>query len=207
MHGKFITFEGAEGSGKSTQARLVYEYLHSLRLPVLSIREPGGVAISEAVRAILLDENNKKMGAECEVLLYMAARAQLVKEVVLPALRQGKIILCDRFLDSTIAYQGFGNGTPIAEIKRIGRFATKGATPDLTIVFDIDARVGLERRGTKRDRIEQRSLVYHRAVRRGYLALAQAEPRRIKVVEVKKKSPQEVNREVQKHIDRVLGSR
>jgi len=202
--GKFITFEGAEGSGKSTQSRLVYEYLKSKRLPVVMIREPGGVSISEQVRNILLDVKNKGMADECEVLLYMAARAQLVKEVILPALKQGKILLCDRFLDSTIVYQGYGNGMAIPKIKEIGLFATQGISPDLTIVFDLDAKIGLMRRGAVRDRIEQRSLQYHNRVRRGYLSLARQEPRRIKVIHVGKKTPQEINLEVLGYLGAVL---
>ncbi|MDZ4241548.1 MAG: dTMP kinase, partial [Candidatus Omnitrophota bacterium] len=127
--GKFITFEGSEGSGKSTQAALVCDYLKGRKKPVLFLREPGGVRISEEVRRILLSVKNTDMADECETLLYMAARAQLVKEVIRPALKQGKIILCDRFLDSTVVYQGYGNGVDIAEIKRIGKFATGGIAP------------------------------------------------------------------------------
>src|SRR3989338_2255774 len=143
--GKFITFEGSEGSGKSTQAMLVYQHLKRQRKPVLFIREPGGVKISEAIRNILLNVENKSMTDEAEMLLYMAARAQLVGEVILPALKKGKIVLCDRFLDSTIVYQGYGNGVNLDAIKSVGKFATRGIAPDLTLLFDIDTRKGLSR--------------------------------------------------------------
>lgn len=203
--GKLITFEGAEGSGKTTQCRLVYDYLRRHHRPVFLVREPGGVKISEAVREILLDVRNVRMSDECEVLLYMAARAQLVSEVIAPALKKGKIVLCDRFLDSTLAYQGYGNGVAISKIKEIGRFATLGIAPDLTLVFDIDARTGLMRRGKNRDRIERRAVAYHERVRRGYLTLARQEPKRIKVVRVGTRSPEEISGEVQGHFRKILG--
>lgn len=175
MAGKFITFEGCEGSGKSTQAALVLEYLQAKGLPVTLLREPGGVKISEKIREILLSPSHKAMGDECETLLYMAARAQLVKEVIRPALEKGQIILCDRFMDSTIAYQGFGNGVSVADIEGIGRFAVGGLKPELTFLFDIDTAQGLSRTNAKKDRIEQRSLEYHQRVREGYLAIAKKE--------------------------------
>src|SRR5208283_2664511 len=156
MNGKFITFEGSEGSGKSTQAALVLEYLKSKKMPAMLLREPGGVKISENIRKLLLDVNNTGMGDECETLLYMAARAQMVKEVLEPQLRAGKIILCDRFLDSTVAYQGYGNGIDIKIIEQLGVFATRGLAPDLTVVFDIKPEKGLSRAGAKKDRIESR---------------------------------------------------
>ncbi|MBI3601941.1 MAG: dTMP kinase [Candidatus Omnitrophica bacterium] len=184
LKGKLITFEGSEGSGKSTQAALVLEYLKEKKLPAMLLREPGGVKISEAIRNILLDVDNAGMGDECETLLYMAARAQLVKEVLIPALETGKIVLCDRFLDSTIAYQGYGNGVDIATIKQMGKFAVKGVIPDLTLLFDLETQKGLSRTNAHKDRIELRSLEYHNHVRQGYLALAKQEPGRIKLIRV-----------------------
>jgi dTMP kinase len=184
MKGKFITFEGSEGSGKSTQANLVYRHLKRLKKPVLFIREPGGVKISELVRRILLDVKNTAMSDESETLLYMAARAQLVAEVLEPALKAGKIVLCDRFLDSTIVYQGYGNGVDLKAIKSMGEFATRGIAPDLTLLFDIDTRQGLSRKGKVKDRIERRSVQYHNRVRSGYQKLAQENPRRIKLIKV-----------------------
>lgn len=184
MKGKFITFEGSEGSGKSTQAALVLEYLQQRKLPVMMLREPGGVKISEDIRKLLLDPANTAMGDECETLLYMAARGQMVKEVLAPALKEGKIVLCDRFLDSTIAYQGFGNGVDVSFIGQLGAFATKGLKPDLTIVLDIDPDRGLSRTNAQKDRIEQRPLEYHSRVRQGYLSIAKKEPERVKVITV-----------------------
>ncbi len=197
MKGKFITFEGSEGSGKSTQAVMVLDYLKSKNLPVVLLREPGGVKLSEKIRDILLDVNNTSMGDECETLLYMAARAQLVKEIIKPALQGGQIVLCDRFLDSTIAYQGWGSQVDLAAIETIGRFATGGVTPNLTLLFDIDTSKGLARTNAQKDRIENRSLEYHHRVRQGYLALAKKEPGRIKVISVD--APKEVIFEQVKH--------
>lgn len=182
--GKLITFEGAEGSGKSTQAGLVYEYLVSKKKRVMYLREPGGVKISESIRRVLLDVQNKNMNMICETLLYMAARSQLVSEVIQPALKKGTIVLCDRFLDSTIVYQGFGCGVDIDFIKQVGAVATQGISPELTFLFDIDVKKGLRRKGKIKDRIEQRSLQYHTKVRNGYLELAHQEPHRIKVIRV-----------------------
>ena len=184
LKGKFITFEGSEGSGKSTQAALALEYLRQRKLPVVLMREPGGVKISERIRELLLDVHNTGMGDECETLLYMAARAQMVKEMLIPALEAGKVVLCDRFLDSTVAYQGFGNGVDIKYIEVLGDFATKGIKPDLTILFDIATHKGLSRANAQKDRIEQRPLDYHNRVREGYLMLAKQNPGRIKVITV-----------------------
>ena len=184
MNGKFITFEGSEGSGKSTQTALVLEYLRSKKMPVEYLREPGGVKISESIRKLLLDVKNTGMGDECETLLYMAARAQMVKEILEPQLKSAKIVLCDRFLDSTLAYQGYGNGIDIKTIEQLGLFATKGLVPDLTILFDISPEKGLSRAGTNKDRIESRPLEYHKRVRQGYLELSKQYPARIKVIKV-----------------------
>ena len=203
LKGKFITFEGSEGSGKSTQIERVCRYLKRKRRKVLFLREPGATRISEQIRRILLDVGSAGMGDECETFLYMAARAQLVREKIVPALSEGKIVLCDRFLDSTIAYQGYGNGVDIGWIKQLGRFATGGVTPDLTLFFDIDAKKGLGRIRRPKDRIERRSVLYHRRVRRGYLALARREPGRIKLVKVNG-GKEEIHRIVRKHVDGLL---
>ena len=203
LKGTFITFEGSEGSGKSTQAGLVLEYLKAKKLPVMLLREPGGVKIAEAIRQVLLDVANAGMGDECETLLYMAARAQMVKETLEPALAAGKVVLCDRFLDSTVAYQGFGNGVDVKLIRQLGAFATKGIQPDLTLLFDIDPHKGLGRTNANKDRIELRSLDYHNRVREGYLALAKEDPRRVKIVAVDA-DKDAIFKRVRKHIDGII---
>lgn len=185
MKGKFITFEGSEGCGKSTQSKMLADYLRKKGRRVAYLREPGGVKISEKIRNILLDAGNSGMSPECEMLLYMAARAQLVSDIIKPALLKGKIVVCDRFLDSTLAYQGYGLGMDINLIKQVGRVATQGINPDLTIFLDLPVKKGLKHRESKEDRIEQRSLQYHSRVRNGYLKLARIEPSRIKVVKVR----------------------
>lgn len=203
MKGRFISFEGSEGSGKSTQAAMVLEYLQKRKIPVLLLREPGGVKISEAIRKLLLDVKNTDMTKESETLLYMASRAQMVEEILKPALKQGKIVLCDRYLDSTIAYQGYGNGVDVAAIQRIGEFATQGVAPGLTLLFDIQTEKGLARTNVVKDRIELRSVQYHRRVRKGYLALAKQEPRRFRVIQVNK-GKDEIFETVRCYVDEFL---
>lgn len=178
-----ITFEGPEGSGKSTQISLLCNYLRRRGLKVLHLREPGSTRIGEKIRDILLNPKNKNMDTACEMLLYQAARAQLVKEKVLSALKKSKIVILDRFLDATICYQGYGAGLDVKMIKQIGRLVTFGIQPDLTILLDLDAQEGL-RRAKRRDRIEKKPLEFHRRVRKGYLKLARENPRRIKIVPV-----------------------
>ncbi|HOD11779.1 MAG TPA: dTMP kinase [Candidatus Omnitrophota bacterium] len=182
LKGLFITFEGSEGCGKSTQVKLLCDFLKREKRDVLHIREPGGIKISEKIRTILLDDKNKEMARPCEVLLYMAARAQLVHEKILPALRKGSIVVCDRFLDSTIAYQGYGCGEDIRFIRSIGSYVTQDILPDITFLLDLPTHKGLSRIQKPRDRIEQRSLQYHNRVRQGYLKIARQEPKRIKVI-------------------------
>ena len=203
MDGKFITLEGSEGSGKSTQARLLCRYLKSKHIPFLFIREPGGVKLSEKIRSILLDVKNKDMDDICETLLYMAARAQLVKEVILPAIKQGKVVICDRFLDSTIAYQGYGNGVNLHFIKYLGDYVTHGIKPHLTFIFDLGVKKGLARTGKTKDRIELRSLHYHNRVRWGYLMLSRQDPKRIKLINAKG-SIDQIQNIIQTHVDLLL---
>lgn len=179
-----ITFEGSEGCGKSTQSKMLCQYLRSKGLKVIYLREPGGTNISEKIRRILLDHRNDSMSSVCEMLLYMAARAQIVEEVIKPALKQGKVVVCDRFLDSTIAYQGYGLGMDIKTIKYIGDLVTSGIKPNLTIFLDLPVKKGLNVRSRVKDRIERRTLNYHFRVRQGYLKLSTQEPGRIKIVKV-----------------------
>jgi dTMP kinase len=182
MKGKFITFEGCESCGKTTQAKMLYDFLKGSGLDIIFLREPGGSLVSEKIRAILLDPRNKNLTDSAELLLYMASRAQTVKEVIEPALGSGKIVLCDRFLDSTLTYQGYGLGLPIKFIKLLGAFATGGIQPDLTILLDVPLKKALGGINRAKDRIEQREYAYHLRVKKGYLALAKQEPDRIKVV-------------------------
>jgi len=162
---------------------MLFGYLKAKGLKVIYLREPGGVKVSEMIREILLNPKNK-ISPVAETLLYMAARAQVVEEIIKPALIAGKIVVCDRFMDSTIAYQGYGLGIDIKLIKSLGNFATQGISPDLTIFLDLPVKSGLKHRHNCKDRIEQRSVSYHEKVRQGYLALAKSQPRRIKIVKV-----------------------
>lgn len=201
--GTFITFEGSEGSGKSTQMNLIMKYLETKRKSVLFVREPGGVKISEKIRNILLDVKNVGMSDVTETLLYMAARAQLVEEVIAPALKKGKIVIADRFLDSTVVYQGYGNGVDLKFINSLGKMVTHNRQPDLTFIFDIDSQKGLSRIKRKKDRIEQRAIAYHNRVRKGYQEIAKKEPKRVKLIEVDR-SKEEIHAIVKDHVNRVL---
>ena len=203
LKGKFITFEGSEGCGKSTQSRFLVDHLTAQGVSVKLIREPGGVVISEKVREILLDKKNTQMNKECETLLYMAARAQLVEEVVIPELTRGTILVCDRFLDATVAYQGYGCGVSVEAIKSMGLFATKGVLPDLTFFLDLSTEEGLRRRGTERDRIELRSMEYHERVRAGYHQIAQMEPERVVVIDGRR-SKEENFAAIRTHVENLL---
>ncbi len=204
MKGKLITFEGSEGSGKSTQASLLYKYLVEKKKRVMFVREPGGVRISEAIRRLLLDPQNKGMNDVCETLLYMAARSQLVGEVMIPALKRGTIILCDRFLDSTVVYQGFGNKVNRDFINYVGKIVTQGVSPAITFLFDITTQKGFGRKSGAKDRIEQRSLQYHNRVRQGYLELARREPHRIRIIKADRPR-EEIQGEIRKYVDRLIG--
>jgi len=203
LKGKFITFEGSEGSGKSTQTKLLSDYLRSKGFSVVHVREPGSTIISEKIRRILLEPKNKKISYLSEMLLYMAARAQLVEDVIKPALKKGKIIICDRFLDATLAYQGYGGGININFIKTIGRQVTRGIKPDITFFLDLDVKEGLRRIGKTKDRIERRSVAYHKRVKKGHLILAKKEPKRIKIIPVKKNKA-ETQHIIRKFVDRLI---
>ena len=183
----FITFEGPEGSGKTTQIRLLADWLARQGRGVVTTREPGGTRIGNGVRALLLDINHTEMTARTETLLFNAARAQIVHEVIRPALESGKIVLCDRFFDSTLAYQGYGYGQNRTELERIIRYATDGLTPDLTIYLDVQPEVGLARKqaGSTQEwnRLDARTVAFHRAVQAGYAELIRAEPARWSVIQ------------------------
>lgn len=179
--GFLITFEGAEGSGKSTQIRFVLRFLKRKGYPVVLFREPGGTQTSEAIRKVLLDKRLARMLPETELLLYLAARAQLVREKIRPALQQGKIVILDRYEDSTLAYQGFGGGVPLDAIHQISGFVRGKCIPDLTFLLDVGTKQGLRRSG-RQDRVEKKSVPFHERVRKGFLTLARREPGRFVVL-------------------------
>lgn len=184
MSGVFITFEGPEGSGKTTQIRLLDSFLGVHGLDTLATREPGGTRIGNAVRSLLLDPLHKEMSPRAEALLFNAARAQHVDEIIRPALDKGRIVLCDRFADSTLAYQGYGRGQSVAGLRTLIAYATGGLTPHLTFYLDIPAELGLQRKqAAEWNRMEAQTLAFHQAVRQGYLSLAAQEPERWLVVD------------------------
>ncbi|MDE6189663.1 MAG: dTMP kinase [Clostridia bacterium] len=170
MKGKFITFEGGEGVGKTTQLKLIREYLSKNGVDAVFLREPGGNAISEKIRAIILDRANEGMCGICEAMLYSAARAQLCEEVIRPALESGKLVVCDRFIDSTFAYQGVARGLGAEKIDVLNSLACGDITPDLTIFLDLPPRLAFERKGGAdvNDRLEQEGMNFHIKVYEGY---------------------------------------
>jgi len=180
----FITFEGGEGSGKSLQARTLYRKLCSLNIPALIIHEPGCTQLGDKLTHLLKWARGLETCPLSELMLFNASRAQLVCDVITPALAENKIVVCDRYTDSTIAYQGYGGELELDEIATVNRIATGGLTPDLTFLLDIPASEGLSRKeGKTPDRFEQKELRYHDRVRRGYLALAKREPGRFIIID------------------------
>jgi dTMP kinase len=191
--GKFITIEGVEGSGKTTQAALLSEYLRKQGIDVVETREPGGTEVGEKIRQILLSPGQSSLTAMSELLLFLAARAQQVAEVIAPALASGKWVVCDRFCDATIAYQGHGRGIETRAIQKTNEIATGGFKPDITVLLDLDVETGISRAvaakrefadGKHGDRMENEHKEFHRRVRKGYLQLAEQQPDRIKVIPV-----------------------
>ena len=182
----FITFEGPEGSGKTTQIQMLAEWLQGQGYGVITTREPGGTRIGNGIRSLLLDIDHTEMTPRTETLLFNAARAQIVHEVIRPALQSGQIILCDRFADSTLAYQGYGYGQDQSELGQLIRYATGGLTPDLTLYLDVKPEVGLARKQSapvrEWNRLDARAVAFHRAVEAGYRALIAAEPQRWQVI-------------------------
>ncbi len=181
----FITLEGPDGSGKTSQVARLAAFIQSQGRAVITTREPGGTAIGDQVRAVLFDLNNQGMHPRTEILLFQSSRAQLVQEVIRPALAAGKVVLCDRYANSTLAYQGYGHGVDLETLRRIVHFATGGLKPDLTLFLDIDAEEGLRRRNQGGDwnRLDAYDVEFHRRVRAGYQELIAAEPARWKVVD------------------------
>lgn len=182
----FITFEGPEGCGKTTQILTLAAWLRSQGLRVLCTREPGGTAIGDQVRAILTRLDNTAIAPRTELYLFLASRAQLVQEVIVPALNAGTIVLCDRFTDATLAYQGYGHGLDVQFLKSLNMFATGGLVPDMTILLDVDPEVGIERRrssGGEWNRLDAMAMAFHQRVRKGYHILAADDPSRWRTVD------------------------
>lgn len=193
-NGMFITFEGADGCGKTTQQMLAADYLESKGYEVLITREPGAKGLGEDIRKILLDYKGP-VSERCESLLFLADRAQHVDNMILPAIEKGQIVLCDRYTDSTVAYQGYGRQQNLERIKKLNDFATNLLKPDLTFVFNIDVETSMQRVGKEKDRMESEGKEFHNRVRNGYLKLAEEEPNRIKVLDAAK-SIDEIHEEV-----------
>jgi len=186
MPALFITFEGIDYSGKTLQSRLLSEHLQAMQLPVLTLRDPGATRISEKIRDLLLDETLAEMAPITELLLYEAARSQMVEQLIKPALAQGRIVIADRFYDSTTAYQGFARGLDLELVQAANRIGRCGLTPDHTFLLDLDPAIALQRKravGRDADRIEQEGLSFQQRVRAGYLHVAKMEPNRISVIE------------------------
>lgn len=192
-----ITLEGGEGSGKTTVLNMLVQALEERGIPVIQTREPGGIDIAEQIRKVILDRANTKMDPRTEALLYAAARRQHLIEKVLPALESGKVVLCDRYVDSSLVYQGYARGLGMKEIYTINQFAIEGYMPDLTLYFDVDPEIGLSR--IKRDehreinRLDVESMKFHYKVREGYQLLCKQEPDRITVIDAEKELNQVFN--------------
>lgn len=205
--GLFVTLEGGEGSGKTTQGRLLAEWLAAAGIAVTVAREPGGTDLGERLRALLLDPAVAEILPDAEMLLFAAARAQAVRQVIAPALRRGEMVICDRYVDSSFVYQGCAMGVEPDFIRLVNDRATGGLRPDLTLLFDVPRATGVIRRqGAGRDRIERRSEAYHQSVRDGYLALAAAEPNRFVIIDASR-SIQAVHADARRSIQRLLGVR
>jgi dTMP kinase len=212
MPGLFVSFEGGEGSGKTTQLKALLAHLRSAGRDVVETRDPGGTPIGKQIRSLLLDREHAGMAPAAELLLYAASRAQLVHEVIRPALSRGQIVLCDRFADSTVAYQGYGRGLDLDLIARLNALATAGLRPDLTFLLDLDPAVGLQRatrrvteRQERHDRIEGEVLAFHQRVREGYRAIAAAEPDRVIVLDALR-GMTEIEAQIRGRMNGLLGS-
>lgn len=210
----FITFEGVEGSGKTTQIKILNDMLTLRGFQTLLTREPGGTPIGDKIREVLLHSDNSGMVPLCELLMYAAGRAQHIQQVITPALKARKIVLCDRFTDATMAYQGYGRGFSQAMINDINRLAAGDLKPDLTFLLDCDPKTGLTRTDERRairkipldeDRFENEPLVFHNKVRGGYLEIARRDPDRIKIVNASQ-NVEDMHHEIAREVLKVLGN-
>ncbi|MBQ9199754.1 MAG: dTMP kinase [Lachnospiraceae bacterium] len=205
MHGIFISMEGPDGSGKSTQLELLKEYLSKKGYEIIVTREPGGTKISEAVREIILNKEYTEMGYMTEALLYASARAQLVSEVIKPALDAGKAVISDRFIDSSAVYQGMARGLGVENVYKINEFATQGVMPKLTIHLDLPAKVGISRKNDQKelDRMELESMEFHERVAEGYRKLALLAPERIYTIDATQ-TIEAIHKQIVDKIDNIL---
>ena len=210
MTGKFITFEGPEGGGKSTHIKLLADFLRSKGKEVLVTREPGGTRLAELIRSLVREELEDPPVTQSEVLLFLAARAQVVSNVIRPALEKGVWVLCDRFSDSTFAYQGYGRGVEVDLLRRLNDFATQGLVPDMTVLLDVPPEVSRSRLLARQadtkstaDRIEQAGEDFHRRLREGFLAMAKDEPQRFTVVDSSKEL-EDVSKNIEEAVLKLL---
>ena len=208
--GLFITFEGPEGSGKSTQLRMLAERLRAEGHDVLETAEPGGTPIGNQIRRVLLDSKNRELCPTAELLLMFASRAQNVDQYILPALAEGVIVLCDRFTDSTLVYQGIARGLGAEVVYDVDRIACRGLVPDLTLVIDIETEAGLQRARQRNDktqdvetRLDEEGLSFHRRVREAYQQLSADEPRRVKLIDGERR-PEEIAIDVQAKVEELI---
>ena len=206
---RFITFEGGDGSGKTTQLKAIESHLRARGKSCLSTREPGGTSLGELIRQVLLEVGKQPITSPTELFLYLADRAQHIHEVIIPALEQGKIVLCDRHTDSTLAYQGYGRGIDLGLLRSLNDIASQGIKPDLTLLFDCPVEIGLSRTaqrqsqtasGRNEDRFEREKIEFHERVRAGFLELARAEPHRFRIIDAARSS-EEVGQEIKNVID------
>jgi len=211
---RFITFEGGDGTGKTTQLKALESHLRGKGRSCISTREPGGTSLGKLIRQVLLEIGKQPIASPTELFLYLADRAQHVQEVILPAIEGGKIVLCDRYTDSTLAYQGYGRGIDLGLLRQLNEFANRGVKPDLTLLLDCPVELGLSRTAqrqsnagsarSREDRFEREKVEFHEKVRAGFLAMAGAEPERFRIIDASR-SVEQVSREIQNIIDREMG--
>lgn len=205
MSGLFITMEGTDGAGKSTQINLLNDYLNNKGFNVIFVREPGGTKISEKIRDIILDKENSEMNFMTEALLYASSRAQLVNQVILPELKKGSIVLCDRFVDSSIVYQGIARNLGIDVVKKINNIATGGLIPDITFFLDLSPEKAMQRKKDQKelDRLESEKDIFYKKVYNGYKKLIEADSERIKVIDATK-SIEKIHKDIVCNLEKIF---